>query len=214
MFIQTLNKKNKIKNQRSLACPLKTPDKRAVSEIIGYILLITFAIVIAGVVYQWLKTYVPKEGIACPDGVSIYVSEYAFDKDLKELSLTLKNNGQFSIGGIFIHYSTDKTQEIAVNDLSASIIPKNKYLNPGIALGEIGENSFEPNSEDIKLSFDMSQINYIYAIEITPIRWQEEKNKKQIVSCANAKTKKDFDITLSENDIFPLPKGLGIKVKA
>ena len=41
---------------------------------IGYILLITFAIVIAVVVFQWLKTYVPKEGIACPDEVSIYIS--------------------------------------------------------------------------------------------------------------------------------------------
>src|SRR3989344_5484172 len=139
MFIPTLNKKKKV----------------AVSTMIGYILLITFAIVIAGVVYQWLKTYVPKEGLACPDDVSIYVSEYD-SPNLGELSLTLKNNGQFSIGGIHIYYSTNESEEIAVNDLSKKIKGGGTFINPGISLGAIGENSFEPGGEDEVLIFDVT----------------------------------------------------------
>ena len=64
-------------------------------------------------------------------------------------------------------------------------------LNPGISLGPAGNNDFAPN-EDKTIIFDISQIDYIYSVEITPIRWQEEKNKKPLVSCANAK-QKDFE---------------------
>ncbi len=183
MFIPTLNKKKKI----------------AVSTMIGYILLITFSIIIAGVVYQWLKTYVPKDGVACPDGVSVYISNSAYDNAKNELKLTLKNNGQFSVGGIYIYYSTSETEEIATNDLSEKIASGGSRLNPGISVGIIGENSFEPGGEDKVLVFDMSGLaeQKIYAVEITPIRWQEEKNKKQIVNCANAKTKKILDLTIS-----------------
>ncbi len=189
MFIPTLNKKRKV----------------AVSAMIGYILLITFAIVIAGVVYSWLKTYVPKEGIACPDGVSIYISEYDASTTPGELSLTLKNNGQFSVGGIFIYYSTDKAQEIATNDLSGKIKSGEIFLNPGVRFEGTGENSFEPGANDKEIIFDVIGIDYIYAVEMTPIRWQSEGTKKPSpVSCANAKTKKILDLEII-NGI--LPKG-------
>jgi len=187
MFIPTLNKKKKL----------------AVSTMIGYILLITFAIVIAGVVYQWLKTYVPKEGLACSDGVSIYVSDSDYNDTAKELNLILKNNGQFSVGGIYIYYSTDETQEIAVNDLSKKIKSGGIFLNPGVRFGtniikKNNLNLFKPGSEDEVLIFDIRGLTdqKIYAVEITPIRWQEEKNKIQITSCANAKTKKILDLTI------------------
>ena len=190
MHIPTLNKKKKM----------------AVSELIGYILLITFAIVIAGVVFAWLKTYVPKEGLACPDSVSIYVSDYNFDKSLKELSLTLKNNGQFSVGGIFIYYSTDKTQEIAINDLSSEISSDSGIkMNPGVRFGIDPENlnPFEPGY-DKEIIFNIAGIDKIYAVEITPIRWQEEKTKIRVVSCANAKTKKILDLDINQNTIPPI----------
>jgi len=168
-------------------------DKRAVSIMIGYILLITFAVVIAGVVFQWLKTYVPKEGIDCPSDVSLYILDY--DPDTPgELSLTLRNNGKFSVGGIFIYYSTDESQEIATNDLSEKIDSGGIFINPGIRF----DLEFKPGDSDKKITFDISSItdDKIYAIEMTPIRWQEEKNKKLLVSCTNAKTKKITDLVL------------------
>lgn len=189
MFIPTLNKKKKM----------------AVSEMIGYILLITFAIVIAAVVYSWLKTYIPKEGIKCPDEVSIYISEYDSSVPGK-LNLTLKNNGQFSVGGIFIYYSTNETQEIAVNDLSKNIMPPNQYLNPGVRFLGADENNFKPGDNDKEIIFNIANlrdaknlsVERIYAVEIIPIRWQSEGTKKPApVSCANAKTKKILDLEIS-----------------
>ena len=178
---------------------IPTPNKNnkiAWSTMIWYILIITFAIVIAGVVYGWLKSYVPKEGVACPDDVSIYISDYVYNNAKNELNLTLKNNGQFSIGGIHIYYSTDESEEIATNDLSNRITIGGTRLNPGISLGITGKNSFEPGDEKI-LIFNVKKlpVKKIYSIEMTPIRWQEEKTKKQIVNCANAKTKKILDLS-------------------
>ena len=197
-----MEKKNMfIKTRKSLD---QKRQKKAVSTIIGYILLITFALVIAGAVYQWLKTYVPKEGLKCPDEVSLYVSDYAFDATLNELSLTLKNNGHFGIGGIFIYYSTSSSQEIASYDLSEKIKSGENFLNPGIALGMVGKNEFEPEENDKKIIFDTTGINYIYAVEITPIRWQEEKNKIQPVSCANAKTKRILDLEIQEGGFLEI----------
>lgn len=180
MFIQT-HKKN----------------KKAVSVMIGYILLITFAVVIAGFVYSWLKSYVPKQGIDCPSDVSIYISDYNINNGI--LSLTIRNNGKFSIGGAYIYYSDDSKKEIATNDLSNSITSGGLKLNPGVKFSGETDNSFEPNSEDISLSFDVSQIPYIYSIQITPIRYQEQKNRKQTVSCTNAKTEKVLDADTTKN---------------
>jgi len=36
-------------------------NKKGISVIIGYLLLVSFAIIISGMVYVWMKTYVPTE---------------------------------------------------------------------------------------------------------------------------------------------------------
>ena len=50
---------------------MNTKNKKGVSEIIGYILLVAIVVTISIFVYQWLKTYVPQDAISCPDGVSL-----------------------------------------------------------------------------------------------------------------------------------------------
>lgn len=175
---------------------IQTRNKKGVSIMIGYILLITFAVVIAAVVFQGLKTYVPQEGIDCPTDVSIYVSEYN-PSNLNKLTLTIKNNGKFSVGGIFIYYSDNEDREIAPIDLS-EYVKNAPRLDPGISFGTDYDdidnlNSFAPGEEKI-IIFDVSEITPISFIEMTPIRWQEEKNRIQKVSCTNAKTKKILNI--------------------
>ena len=175
---------------------LKKNKKKGVSIMIGYVLLITFAVVISVFVYQWLKTYVPKEGIECPDGVSMYISDATLDTTTKELSLTFVNNGRFSVGGVFIYYSEDSSQKIATKDLSKNVIFGGVYLNPGVRFTQgVSDNPVEPSDEKI-IKFDVNGIDSIYEIETTPIRWQENKNKKEVASCTDAKTKKRLDLTI------------------
>ena len=57
----------------SIARLIKAAHKKGVSVMIGYVLLISFAVVMAGLVYHWAKTYIPREEVKCQEGVSIFI---------------------------------------------------------------------------------------------------------------------------------------------
>jgi hypothetical protein len=187
-------------------------NKKGVSIMIGYVLLVTSAVVMGVIVYQWIKTYVPTETLECPEGVSIFLKEYSYDCDLKELNITLKNNGRFNVAGYFIHGTNDSTQELATIDLS-SYTPLGKDKGGSVLFGTT--NSFEP-SEGITSSFDLSNsdIGQLYSIEIFPVRFQEEKGKNRFVSCGNAKIKETINckiiIESSCNSVWEPPENEGV----
>ena len=90
-------------------------NKKGVSEIVGYVLLIVFTLILAGIVFVWLKTYVPHEDINCPDGTSLMINSYTCNQS--KLTLTFENNGKFFVGGYFIdaYYVNSKGQKILVD---------------------------------------------------------------------------------------------------
>jgi len=134
----------------------------------------------------------------------MYISDYELDKVNNQLTLTLRNDGRFNIGGVFIYYSNDTSQEIATNDLSELVITKRGFVEksfPGIFFvkkPEENKNPFVLGKEKI-LTFDVSELvdKTIYAIEITPTRNQEQKNKIVRVSCTNAQTEKILDLKIT-----------------
>jgi len=75
-------------------------NKKAVSEIISYVLLIVIAIAIAGMVFAYLKVYVPKQKPECKE--NIYLSALDFSCDGELLNLTLVNKGYFTVDGVYI----------------------------------------------------------------------------------------------------------------
>jgi len=167
--------------------------KRGISVMVGYVLLIVFVIIIGGIVYQWLKTYIPAQALECPDGVSLFIKEATFDPSDSRLTVTLKNNGRFNLAGYFIHATNSSDQELPIIDLSG-------YLNdasPGIKLGnsvlfiELGpsekSNLFEPgfeNSYFFDIPREMGEPNLI---RIAPARFQDVDEKERFVSCSNAR---------------------------
>jgi len=176
----------------------QTKSKKGISVMIGYILLISFSVIMGAIIYQNLKTYVPSDSIDCPDSVSIFLKEYSCENSTKggvHLNLTLKNNGKFNIAGYFIHTTTDSDQEIATTDLSSYF-----NINSGDG-GAILKNSiiFEVESENTmsigeeKISiFDVPPDILIKSIEIAPIRFQEINNKMTFVSCGSAKISEEI----------------------
>src|SRR3989344_5928807 len=136
----------------------KNKDKRGISEIIGYVLLIVGAVAMGAIVFSWLKTYIPTEKLECPDDVSLFVKESSCVIDTStlittlNLNLNLKNNGKFNIDGYFIRGALSG-EEQATQDLS-------EYLSSGgtIEGGEIrfcsdgiscvDDNPFAPNSPE------------------------------------------------------------------
>jgi flagellin-like protein len=170
---------------------LNLKNKKAISNLVGYVLLMVFVIVLAGIVYNWMKTYVPKDKLECPDEVSILVNDY--NCTTSELTLVLKNNGRFNIGGYFIYATNSPEAQLATIDLSHSITSGETPMNPN-GIKFLGEgNSFLPNYEETH-KFDVSSISpRIYSIEIVPMRWQEQARKQRLVTCTNAKMRKSID---------------------
>jgi len=162
-------------------------NRKGVSPMIGYVLLVTFVIILGVVIYNWMKTYIPQEDIDCPDGTSLFIKDYTCSNS--SLNITLKNNGKFSVGGYFIYATTTPQQELATKDLSFYINENFSLLSPtGVKLtGEY--NSLSPNEEEVEV-FDLSALTEtIYTIEIVPIRWQKEGRVNRLVSCKNSKVR-------------------------
>lgn len=167
-------------------------NKKGVSIVIGYILLVAISIVISIVVYQSLKTYVPTEAIECPDGTSAFIKDIYYNCVNSRLNVTLKNNGKFSIAGYYIYVSNNSDEEaLATTDISQDVIEnlegQNKFGNSVVFV--LGENALTPNEPgNVRmLSFDVSRYGTLYKIEIIPTRWQEIEGKERFVSCTDAR---------------------------
>lgn len=172
-------------------------NKRGVSEIIGYILLIAIVIAISVLVYQWLKSFVPQNSLSCPDGVSISVINYNYSCSKNTLNLTLQNSGTFSISGYFIDASNNSNQQIATLDLTlyynGSFHVANNAVyyydpitgdlnpfNPGSTSG-IWDNYFNLSKPPKITSGTLNQL------QITPVRFVNLSGKSVVASCGNAR---------------------------
>jgi len=171
-------------------------NKKGVSVIIGYVLLVVFAIIISAVVYSWLKTYIPGQTIECSDGVSILIKEAKFDLFDSRLNLTLVNNGRFNIAGYIIDAKNSSEEELATIDLTA-------YLNENyggisginyagailfsIIDSEDLNNPFEPGRETSHIFDIPEEIGEPEYIRIIPIRFEEIKGKLRFVVCGGAR---------------------------
>ncbi|MBU2104531.1 MAG: DUF4215 domain-containing protein [Nanoarchaeota archaeon] len=167
-------------------------SKKGISVMIGYILLISIVIGMSVIVYQWIKTYVPRDATDCPDGTSIQIKEISCTTNSTgnyKLNITLKNNGRFNLAGYFIYATTSSEQELATSDLSSKIESGGNLLEDKILfIGDI--NAMQPNTEVLAI-FNLE--NDIYSVEIAPFRYQEENNKMMFVNCGKAKTKESVN---------------------
>ena len=179
-------------------------SRRGLSEVIGYILLISMTIILSTIVYQWLKSYVPAESPGCSDGVSLLLENYKYDCSAKTLELNLKNNGRFGIAGFFIHATTKPGQELATLDLSGNNSNGDSgYVKYFTGMGD--ENNVIPEGQKdesfIELDLKSSGISTcttsdgntppqypcIYSLEIIPLRYEDVNERNIPVSCTNAK---------------------------
>lgn len=168
-------------------------NKKAVSVMIGYILLVAAAVVMGTITYQWLISYAPSEGIGCPDDVSVFIKKYSCDATNHIFNFTLKNNGKFSVAGYFIHISNTTTEGLAETDLSSYIVLGGVNAANSIIYVSESDNTLTPGSEK-ESSFDLTGLglNYINITEIIPARYQEYDKKLKFASCGGSKIKEEL----------------------
>lgn len=169
-------------------------NRKGVSIMIGYVLLISLAVVMGGVLYVWMKSYVPNEQLQCPEGASVLVKDYNYSCS-GSLEITVTNNGRFDLGGYHIKATTSPEQTIATQDLSSNLTTTGdafKYpQHQAVLIGQGSDNTFTPGSEATQ-SFEIGAAIQIYTIEIIPTRWQrDENNRLWFVTCGNMGSKQE-----------------------
>ena len=90
----------------------KIKIKKAVSEVVSYVLLIVIAMSLAAGVYAWMHFYVPSEKEEkCPDETAISITNAECPAaglgQPRKLVLTIQNQGLFEVEGFFILASED-----------------------------------------------------------------------------------------------------------
>ncbi len=167
---------------------------------IGYVLLIVFALIMGTIVYNVVKTYIPKNPIECPESVSIFITDLIYTED--SLNITITNNGLFNIAGYFIRATNSSSQKIATKDLSEFLVGggggARELNNIVIFFGE--NNPMKPNDKQTQ-RFDLRGEEKIYSIEIIPVRFQEENNKNRFVSCGGSKVSEVVKVSVEEGCI-------------
>ena len=180
-------------------------SKKGVSEIIGYILLIAFVIITSIIVYRSLKTYVPKEMLECPDGVSLYIENYSCffseGEGIYAINLTLRNNGQFSIAGYFPYISNSPEQETAtinISDFLNTTVQEDSsiVLGSAILFSRSEENTLLPGESRSNLFLDMKELGTFYSIQIIPARFEDYKKDTRFTTCTNAKIEEVIECTV------------------
>ncbi len=184
MLLQVNRKKEMGNKKRKILA-----DKCGISIVIGYILLISVSIVMSILVYQWLKTYVPRDTPQCSEGTSVLIKKVLYDctEENEELNLTIKNNGRFSVHGFFIHVSNKTGEELAVIDISSNVTIEGRLSGNSVVFGGLSDNGLAPGKEET-FSFDVREYgNKLVKIEIIPTRIQDVDGKERFISCSDAK---------------------------
>ncbi len=155
---------------------LQRENKKAVSEVVGYVLLIIIALGLSAMVYTYMKVLVPKEKPSCPEGVSLIVQDYSCTRYTGKtiLNLTLVNKGLFNLDGAFIRFG--KPEQKIKEQINKG--PKFYLYN---STGGIG---LAPNGV-YKIAFEVTSIvdnTGTYGLEVIPATM---KDKTPII-CENA----------------------------
>ena len=83
---------------------MKIENKKGVSEVVSYVLLIIIAVSLSAIVLTFLKNQISNEKAECPDEVSLIIKEYSCESNSK-INITFQNKGNFNLDGTYITYS-------------------------------------------------------------------------------------------------------------
>ncbi len=150
-------------------------NKKAVSEVVGYTLLIIIALGLSVMVYAFLKVYLPKETLQCEEDTALIVQDAAcsFSSTYSELNVTLINKGLFKVDAAYIRLG-NLSQKVKAQ------INKNHTELYG-ANNAIGLNPGEYFSTSYDVTFAVS-IAGSYILEVQPAVYQG----RRIVLCDKA----------------------------
>lgn len=163
-------------------------NKKAVSLMLAYVLLIIIAISLSIGIYAWLKFVArgPEDIDKCPEGVSIIILDYdCADTQEDAIELVIKNKGRFNVSGYSIKGTDNKSQEawVKLEDPLGGV--EGVYI---FAQGSVNT-PLAPDAVADPRVFSYSNLGKLEKIEIEPLRIQRKKfglGKEIIVFCEDS----------------------------
>lgn len=151
-------------------------NKKAISEIVGYTILIVIAVSLSILVYSFLRLYIPKEKVTCEEDIRLIIQDYTCENGM--LNLTITNKGLFKAGAFYLRFE-DKDNGLKNQTNPDDFLlygPNNtQNLNPG--------ESYSTNIYNLtKYGFEDINPEGNYSLELQPAILVEKK----IVVCENA----------------------------
>ena len=117
---------------RGLLQQTKFSNKRAVSEMVSYVLLVVIAVGLSIAVYAYLKVFIPKgEKPQCNEDIQLTVQDYICSNQTRTLSVTLYNKGLFKVDAVYLRLGKENSN-VPLNILELllrpSLMPSDSHI--------------------------------------------------------------------------------------
>jgi hypothetical protein len=149
-------------------------NKRGISLMVSYVLLVVIAISLAAIVYPYLKSIgVPIDKAECPADLSLSIETASCNRTNNLLTITMLNRGLFNVTGAYIRFA----------EAGRSVRPQ---INSGKELYITGESSphpLGPGQYTPGLNYPVAGLPSAtqFVIEVQPAIFK----KGALVPCAN-----------------------------
>ena len=158
-------------------------NKKALSEVVSYVLLIVVAISLSIIVFAFLRNFVPQERIGCNEGLSLVIRDFECYPSTGEVKIEFQNKGNFKIDGIYIR-SANSTTNATINLLNATthngIYDINSITEQRTGFLYFGRSDFPlalaPN-RNYAQTFDYGEYGKLTKIQIQPFLNDKETNE-------------------------------------
>jgi hypothetical protein len=154
-------------------------NRRGISLILSYALLISITVALSIGVYSWLRFYVsPGDDVDCPDGVKLSIQSY--ECLYNGFNLVVKNKGTHILGGF----------RLAVHDRPGAELALYVIDEEGVDLAPGEDFDYNYNYS----SYGEKEITGITLIEVSPFL---VKNNKKVL-CENEVTAREVSCSVGD----------------
>ncbi len=155
----------------------KKMNKRAVSLMVSYVLIVVIGIALSIAVYAYLKYYLPSDQEKCSQDISLVVEQISCSDD--KLSIVISNRGLFNVSGAYVRFGPEDTEV-------KEQIPENKGLELFTQPPNTGNIPLPPGGSKAFVNLDVSSIIDLsattnYAVEVQPALYPD----RVLISCPN-----------------------------
>ncbi|MEK6856254.1 MAG: hypothetical protein AABX66_03800 [Nanoarchaeota archaeon] len=164
-------------------------DKRAVSEMISYVILIVIALALSVMVFTYLKIDIPKEKPQCSESIALSIRDASCAVDSSNsqmnLSILLENKGFFTIDAVYVRMGL-KGKKILVPLNGPNKEELSFYISSGASPGLLPQIKY-PWFNTIPSS-DLTPAKGNYTVEVQPAVY----SKNELTICDSAIVKQDI----------------------